>query len=160
MEILQDRIEEQKKKNKDLGWIYLGELEYSDVKFIPNSSDVFPVYLYTRYSNGVYHYATSNDFSTIGTFDYWKSATPMSIIGFLKAITSHDMDFGRLEDGSHVGLNTDNFKIRLSGMTEWIGGDEKYRKGGSFKDMESRIETTKIEKIREKANNPNLQLKW
>ena len=148
---------EQNKKN---GWIYLGELEYSDSKFTPTSSDGWPFYLYTRYNDGTYYYDICGGFEGIGTMDRFASKTPMSVIGFLKSYVSHDMDFGRLEDGSHVGLNTANFKIRLRGMSEWIEGDAQYRKGGSYKDMEERIESDKIKLIREKANNPKLQLKW
>ena len=160
--LITEIIEERKKKNKENGWIYLGELEYSDSKFTPTSSDSWPFYLYTRYNTTTsnYHYAIAGDFSNIGTMEHFISKTPMSVIGFLKSYISHDMDFGRLEDGSHVGLNTDNFKIRLRGMNEWVEGDAEYRKGGSYKDMEERLESDKIKFIREKVNNPKLQLKW
>ena len=154
-----EQIQDNRKRNKEAGWIYLGELEYSDVKFTPNSDITFPHYLYVKYKNGNYYYGTGGDLSSAGHYIYFASSYPMSIIGFLKMYVSHDQEFGYWS-GRRVVQNTSNFKIRLMGMTEWIERDEKFAKGGSYKDMEERIESDKIKVIREKANNPKLQLKW
>ena len=139
-----------KKENKEKGWIYLGELIFSDVKFTPTSSNMYPWYLYTKYSNDVYYYAIDNGLNSIGHCDMFKSPTPISIIGFLKRYISSDRVF--YQDDKSVMQLSKGFKIKLSGMSEWIEPDEEYYSNKiTGKQLEEKLESGVINKLKEKA---------
>lgn len=153
-----EEIEERKNRNKEKGWIYLGELEYSDAKFTPTSDSIFPFYLYCRYdtNNKMYYYAISNDIATIGSLEHFGFKEPIGIIPFLKMYVSMDINHG----GGLI-QKMEGFKIKLIGMPDWIEVDEDFKKYRiTLSELKLKCESNKLEKLKEKSGNNNLKLNW
>lgn len=149
----QKEINKQKQDLKEKGWIYLGELEYSDIRYTPTHSNLFPWYLYVRYSNNAYYYSISDSLFGVGKMIYYKFDNPISILAFLQVLMSVK-DIG--------WLNDKNAKIRLIGMENWIGHNEKFYEGKiTLKKMEEDyFESKKIKNLRKESKIKNLRLKY